>query len=57
MNDKTKSCFDCMNYVPIGEGDHLCIAVEWNPRLIVEEYMPTNDFYWCKGDKFEDFPF
>lgn len=49
---KAKTCFDCTNFTPLGEdGVHICIAEE--PRIITEEYVPTDNWYWCNGSLFE----
>lgn len=50
MSDE-RTCHGCTNFVPIGGGDHLCIA-ETEPKVIVEDYVTTEEFYWCGGDKF-----
>ncbi|MCI9626494.1 MAG: hypothetical protein HFI90_06900 [Clostridia bacterium] len=44
-------CENCENFIPIGEGDHICIA--GMPIIVVEEYTPTEDYFWCKGKRFE----
>lgn len=46
-----KCCENCDNFVPIGEGDHVCIAGE--PVLILEDYEPTDDYYYCAGQAYE----
>ena len=42
-----RSCDNCANLCPIGEGDHIC---EEKPVLVLEEYLPTDDYLWCNGD-------
>ena len=43
-------CERCEEFTPIGEGDHICGA---DPhRMPVSDYMPTEDYYWCKGAHF-----
>lgn len=43
-----RSCDNCANLCPIGEGDHIC---EEKPGVLVfEEYLPTDDYLWCNGD-------
>lgn len=46
-----KCCENCDNCVPIGEGDHVCIAGE--PVLILDDYEPTEDYYYCAGQAYE----
>lgn len=43
-------CEGCGNFTPIGEGDHLCIA-EDAPKVVLKDYVPTEDYYWCRGSK------
>lgn len=44
-----KCCETCMNLMPIGEGDHIC---EENPmQMVLEDYAPTDDYFWCQGRK------
>ena len=43
-------CERCEEFTPIGEGDHICGA---DPhRMPVSDYMPTEDYFWCKGTHF-----
>lgn len=44
-------CENCENFVPIGEGDHICTAGA--PIIVVDEYAPTEDYFWCEGKEFE----
>lgn len=46
-----KCCENCDNCVPIGEGDHVCIAGE--PVLILDDYEPTEDYLYCDGEAYE----
>ena len=43
-------CENCENFVPIGEGDHVCTAGV--PVIVVEEYAPSEDYFWCHGTEF-----
>lgn len=58
MRKKTKRIFDCqncMNCIPIGEGDHMCSAGEEDEApVVIEEYMPTEDYGWCNGKHYEE---
>lgn len=47
--DKGRS--NCAHLVPIGEGDHVCDCDE--RRVVLADYMPSDDYFWCKGKKFE----
>ena len=51
-NQRAKTCFDCACFVALGEdGVHICDAEE--PRVLTEEYEPTDEWYWCNGTLFE----
>lgn len=46
-----KTCYNCSCCIPIGEGDHACEkALE---KIIIEDYTPTDDYFWCNG-KYHD---
>lgn len=45
-------CETCINCLPIGEGDHICDAT--TPVMVIEDYAPTDDYYWCGGSKWEE---
>ena len=49
---KNKDCTDCMNCIPIGEGDHICS--EDPTKLVLDEYIPTEEFVWCDGEAWEE---
>lgn len=53
-NDNTlnKMCETCMNFLPIGGGDHICDAGA--PVMVMEAYAPTDDYYWCCGKEWEE---
>lgn len=43
-------CDLCINCIPIGCGDHTCDAEE--PRIVLDEFMPTSDYMWCHGTRY-----
>lgn len=44
---KTCTCETCDEFIPIGEGDHICGV---DPTMMpVSDYMPTEDYCWCGG--------
>ena len=47
----TRVCNNCENCTYIGEGDSICILEE--PVLILEDWTPTSDFYYCGGSGYE----
>lgn len=50
-----KDCWGCMNMIPIGEGDHICWECkEGECTFILEDYTPTEDYFCCKGKKWEE---
>lgn len=46
-----KCCENCVNFTPIGEGDHICIADD--PVLILDDYCPTENYFYCNGASYE----
>lgn len=40
-----------MNFIPIGEGDHIC---EDNLLMVMSEYEPTENYFRCGGRKWEE---
>lgn len=42
-----KRCEECDNCVPVGEGDHIC---DNNNKLVIEEYIPTDDYGFCRRE-------
>ena len=50
-NKKRCDCESCVNFTPIGEGDHICCA---HPDiLLMDEYARTKDYLYCKGKDYE----
>lgn len=45
-------CLNCINCVYIGEGDSICDADD-TPKLILDDWTPTDDFWWCNGSEYE----
>lgn len=45
-------CHTCANCTCIGEGDHICIAEE--PILVMEDYIPTDEYFSCGGADYEE---
>ena len=55
MKGKKKAqwdCYNCANCCPIGSGNHVCSAGA--SLMIIEDYLPTEDYGWCKGKKYEE---
>lgn len=48
-----EGCQGCTNMLPIGQGDHICMIAE--PILVLDGYVPTDEYYWCQGDLKEEF--
>ena len=47
-----RDCFNCINMLPIGEGDHICSV---NPLIMVlEDYGPTEDYCFCNSEDWEE---
>lgn len=49
---KDRTCETCDHCVPVGEGDHICLA-ESEPTLVLENYTPTDEYIACKGKSWE----
>ena len=47
-----KICNECLNCIPIGEGDHTCD--NFPGSLVLEDYAPGEDFMICGGRQFEE---
>lgn len=47
-----KCCHTCANCLPIGKGDHICANYVPEP-LVLDDYEPTDDYYYCDGDAYE----
>jgi hypothetical protein len=39
----------CENCLYIGEGDYMC---DTNNEIVIEEWQPTEDYYYCGGKEF-----
>ena len=50
-NKKRCDCESCVNFTPIGEGDHICC--EHPDILLMDEYARTKDYLYCKGKDYE----
>ena len=49
--DKANICLTCDHCVYIGEGDSICDANE--PRIILADWEPTDDYWYCAGCDYE----
>ena len=45
-----RNCFNCEHCTYIGEGDHIC---DMTNDVVVEDWMPADDFYACNGKDFK----
>ena len=50
-NNKRRNCHNCDCCIYIGEGDSICDADE--PRMILADWEPTNDYWYCAGTDYE----
>lgn len=53
-NKENRCCETCSNLVAIGEGDHICLECDGQGIMPVSEYVPTDEYFWCRGDKWEE---
>ena len=50
-----RDCLNCINMIPIGEGDHICWEHEDGEcRFVLVDYMPTEDYLFCNGKEWEE---
>lgn len=42
-------CHNCEHCIYIGEGDYIC---DENNEIVIEDWMPTDDYFWCNGKSF-----
>lgn len=51
-----RTCETCEHCLPIGEGDHICDEsyAGASAKLVLEEYIAGDDYFWCKGKKWEE---
>ena len=47
-------CVTCANFMPIGEGDHICTGFSSEPVLVMEDYEPTDEYFICGGSCYEE---
>lgn len=46
-----KNCFNCDHFLYVGEGDHIC---DIDNSLLTDDWVPTDDFYKCKGKRYAE---
>ena len=51
-NTGPKTCDTCEHCVYICEGDYACM-VEMPPKLVVDDWVQSDDYMWCGGKKWE----
>ena len=51
ITDKPEACITCEHCIYIGEGDYICDVDE--PVLVMEEHLPSDDYYYCGGADYE----
>lgn len=54
MNNLNKQpiCNNCEHCIYIGEGASICDA-DVEPKIILDDWIPTDDFWWCAGSEYE----
>lgn len=50
--DSKPICMNCDHCIYIGEGDSICDA-DYEPVLIMADWEPTDDFWYCNGADYE----
>lgn len=51
-NNQNAMCEYCENLIPIGEGDHICLECGSEPKMVICEYCPTDEYMACGGKYF-----
>lgn len=46
-------CTTCFNANYCGEGCYICLE-DVEPKIVMDEFQPTQDFNWCCGRKYEE---
>lgn len=52
-NKRCKDCQTCSELEYIGEGDSACMC-KMPPVLVIEDWMPNENFFYCGGKKYKD---
>lgn len=52
--DVCKNCYDCDHCQYIGEGDYICDVDITEAVVVVEDWSPTEDYYYCGGKEFTE---
>jgi len=50
-NKSVPSCTTCEEFIPIGEGGHICGV---NNALLTDDYEPNGNYFWCDGKHYEE---
>lgn len=51
LKKRKKCCEECTSCVYLEQGDHICTYGE--PVLIIEDFFPTDEYYYCNGEYYE----
>ena len=54
MSIRNKSCENCENKIPIGEGDFICYECAENPAIVISDYSPSDNYFKCNGKKWSE---
>lgn len=44
------NCEQCINRKYVGTGGHVCLCS--TPKIVLEKWIKTKDYYWCAGKNF-----
>lgn len=44
-------CDNCVNCMYLGEGNMAC---DLNDKTIADDFIPTENYMWCEGKKYEE---
>lgn len=48
---ESNMCYKCGNCQYVGEGGYVC---DVHMRIVIDDWMPTEEFYCCGGEDYEE---
>lgn len=54
MKNVQRACETCSNVVYCGEGSYFCMESKEGTKHVIDDWGPTEDYFWCSGRKYEE---
>lgn len=54
MKNTQRTCETCSNVVYCGEGSYFCMESKEGTKHVIDDWGPTEDYFWCSGRKYEE---